>query len=89
MRFLSRGHDAHASAENVHRYGSQADGTRNTIHASSAFNIEVDDEGRPTALWFRCLNLPFTVWRRADGEALEFNPQDMEVLNVEYRRDTN
>ena len=68
------------------RYGSMEDGSRNTIHASGELNIEVDDDGHPVAVWFRCLNLPFTVWRRDIGQPCYFNPDDMLILNIEYKR---
>ena len=87
MRIFSRGHRPDAGPADIHRYGTQADGSRNTIHASAVLNVEVDDDGRPTAVWFRCLNLPFTVWRRNADEPALINPSDMEILNIEYRRD--
>lgn len=68
-----------------HRYGTSKDGTRNTIHVSGALNVEVDDDGRPTAVWFRCLNLPFTVWHRDDGDPARINPENMTILNIEYK----
>lgn len=84
MRFFSRGHRATAPAANVHRYGT-VDGEQRTIHASSIIDIEVDELGRPTAVWFRCLNLPFQVWQRESGPAEHINPEDMQILNIEYR----
>jgi hypothetical protein len=85
MRFLSRGHRATAGPANIHRYGTMADGSRNTIHASGALSIEVDDLGRPTAVWFRCLNLPFHTWHRGVGEAVHINPGAIRILNIEYQ----
>lgn len=84
MRFFSRGHRPDAGPSDIHRYGTLADGTRNTIHASGALSVEVDDLGRPTAVWFRCLTLPFHTWSRP-GPALHANPGDMRILNIEYQ----
>ena len=67
-----------------YRYGTVEDGSRNTIHASTELNIEVDDDGRPAAVWFRCLTLPFTVWRRDNGEPVYVNPDDMKIQLIEY-----
>lgn len=66
------------------RYGTLVNGERNTIHASEVLDIEVDDDGHPTAVWFRCLNLPFTVWRRDFGSPVHINPGDMRILNIEF-----
>lgn len=84
MRFLPRGHRAQAVSDTTHRYGSLPDGSRNTIHATTELSIEVDDLGRPTAVWFRCLNLPFHVWHRGTGRAEHINPEGMKILNIEY-----
>jgi hypothetical protein len=84
IRFLSRGHDAHAGSENVHRYGTLADGSRNTIHASTKLDVEVNEQGEVTAVWFRCLNLPFRVFGRENTAWI--NPEDMTILNIEYER---
>lgn len=84
MRFFSRGHRPDAGADSVHRYGTLPDGTRNTIHASGHLDIEVDALGRPTAVWFRCLNLPFEVFHRP--LVVQENPGDMTILNIEYER---
>ena len=83
MRFLSRGHRAQAENSNIHRYGTLADGSRNTIHATTELSIEVDNLGRPTAVWFRCLNLPFHVWHHG-RDAQSINPEGMKILNIEY-----
>lgn len=85
MRFISRGHRASAPAADVHRYGSEADGSRNTIHGSTRLDIEVDELGRPVAVWFRCLNLPFRVWYLESGPAEHINPENMQLLNIEYK----
>lgn len=84
MRFFSRGHRPDAPADSVHRYGTLPDGSRNTIHESRHLDIEVDDLGRPTAVWFRCLNLPFEVFSRPD--VVRENLGDMQILNIEYDR---
>jgi hypothetical protein len=73
-------------SSDLHTYGSLANGSRNTIHDTERVDIEVDSLGRPVAVWFRCLNLPFTVWHRGPGEAIPCNPADMAILNIEYRR---
>ena len=41
------------------RYGDTPDGDRNTIHASTDLNVEVDKHGIVVAVWFRCIALPF------------------------------
>jgi hypothetical protein len=84
MRFFFRAHRATTTSPDTHRYGTEADGSRNTIHAGGKLDIEVDDDGRPVAVWFRCLNLPFSVWLRASGEPAHINPAGMEILNIEY-----
>lgn len=87
MRIFSRGRQLiPLKPVTPHRYGSFPDGSRNTIHDSGDLSIEVDDDGRPTAVWFRCLNLPFHVWHRGGGEPVHFNPEDMTILNIEYER---
>lgn len=85
MRFFSRGHRATAPASDIHRYGTDADGSRNTIHDTARIDIEVDAEGHPIALWFRCLNLPYRTWHRDSELAQNINPHDMEILSIEYR----
>lgn len=82
MRFFSRGHRPDTPADTVHRYGTLADGSRNTIHASGLLDIEVNELGEVTAVWFRCLNLPFRVFHRESTSWI--NPEDMTILNVEY-----
>jgi hypothetical protein len=84
MRIFSRGHRPDAGADSVHRYGTLADGSRNTIHASGHLDIEVNELGEVTAVWFRCLNLPFRVFSRESTSWI--NPEDMTILNVEYDR---
>lgn len=64
-------------------YGTADDGSRNTIHASEMLNIEVDDDGHPTAVWFRCLTLPFNVWRRESGDPAHCNP-NIRVMSIDY-----
>jgi hypothetical protein len=45
--------------------------------------VEVDpDTGEVTAVWFRCLNLPFKIFDRPDPARI--NP-DTEVRGIEYR----
>lgn len=80
MRFFSRGHRPDSST--AHRYGTIPGVGRNTIHVSGHLDIEVDLVGRPTAVWFRCLNLPFEVFSRPD--VVRVNPDDMDILNIEY-----
>jgi len=78
-----------ADHSGIHRYGSFPDGTRNTIHNSHVLSIEVDDDGKPTAVWFRCLNLPFHTWRRDSDEPVRINPGGMHILNIEYEEKEN
>ena len=82
MRFFSRGHRAQADQSDIHRYGTLPDGTRNTIHASSQLDVEVNEIGEVTAVWFRCLNLPFRVFSRENTSWI--NPEGMTILNIEY-----
>ena len=81
MRFFSRGHRATAGHEGIHRYGT-VDGEQRTIHASSHLDIEVNELGEVTAVWFRCLNLPFRVFNR--DSTVWINPEGMHILNIEY-----
>ena len=83
MRFRSRGHKPPENDGRVHRYGT-VDGVQKSIHAGTRVDIEVDELGQPTAVWFRCLNLPFHVWHRRPGEAQHINPEGMSILNIEY-----
>jgi len=34
-------------------------GFNKTIHRTGALEVEVDDQGRVVAVWFRCMMLPF------------------------------
>lgn len=36
-------------------------GGTGTIHRTGTIDIQLDDSGTVTAVWFRCLQLPFTV----------------------------
>lgn len=67
-----------AGYDGNHYYG---DG--GTIHGTHHLDIEVDpDTGEVTAVWFRCLNLPFRVYSRTD--TVRVNP-DTEIHGIEYR----
>jgi len=58
-------------------------GDGGTIHGTDRLDIEIDPKtGEVTAVWFRCLNLPFQVFSRPD--TVRYNP-DIEVHGVEYR----
>ena len=66
----------------------QSDGNRyygdgGTIHGTSRLDIEIDPAtGEVTAVWFRCLNLPFEIFSRPG--TVRINP-DTEVHGIEYR----
>ena len=67
-----------AKDDGNHYYG---DG--GTIHGTGHIDVEVDpDTGEVTAVWFRCLNLPFKIFSRPDPARI--NP-DTEVHGIEYR----
>ena len=69
-----------ARADGNHYYG---DG--GTIHGSTELNVEIDGKtGEVTAVWFRCLNLPFKVWSRGSDPA-RINPEGMQIRGIEYR----
>lgn len=52
-----------------HTYG--GDGT---IHRTGTIDIQQDEAGNVVAVWFRCLNLPFTVSQF--GEPTSVNPRE-------------
>lgn len=57
---------------------------RTSIHASGTIDVQVDPDGRVVAVWFRCLNLPFTV-STVDYEGCEREIQPRtRVTAVEY-----
>lgn len=63
--------------------GSTYYGDGGTIHDTGTLDIELDPEtGEVTAVWFRCLNLPFRTYSRPD--TVRFNP-DTEIHGIEYR----
>jgi hypothetical protein len=67
-----------AEADGNHYYG---DG--GTIHGTGYLDIEIDPAtGEVTAVWFRCLNLPFRTFSR--DEPAVVNP-DIGIRGVEYR----
>jgi len=66
-----------ARVDGNHYYG---DG--GTIHGTSQLDIEVNELGEVTAVWFRCLNLPFRVFNRENPAWI--NP-DIEIRGIEYR----
>lgn len=58
-------------------------GDGGTIHGTTELSVEVDPETKEvTAVWFRCLNLPFHVWSRPDPARV--NP-DSEIHGIEIR----
>ena len=67
-----------ARSDGNHYYG---DG--GTIHGTGHLDVEVDPKtGEVTAVWFRCLNLPFKIFSRPD--AARINPET-EIHGIEYR----
>lgn len=58
-------------------------GDGGTVHGTISLDVEVDAQtGEVTAVWFRCLNLPFKVFSRPG--TVRCNP-DTEVHGIEYR----
>src|SRR2546425_10012095 len=41
------------------RYGDMPNGSRNTIHGTTALDVETDSKGKVVGVWFRCMILPF------------------------------
>ena len=63
--------------------GNRYYGDGGTIHGTGHVDVELDPAtGEVTAVWFRCLNLPFRVFTRPDP--VRINPE-FEVRGIEYR----
>jgi hypothetical protein len=61
-----------------HRYGMQG-----TIHQTGTIDIQQDEGGNVTAVWFRCLNLPFTCSAAESGTTI--NPvRDIAIEEITY-----
>ena len=61
-----------------HSYGGQG-----TIHRTTHIDVEVDPETRQvTAVWFRCLNLPFQVFERPS--TAHINPKGIAIEEITY-----
>jgi hypothetical protein len=68
-----------ASKSGNHFYG---DG--GTVHGSLKLDVEIDAEtGEVTAVWYRCLNLPFQMFSRENP--CHINP-DTEIHGIETSR---
>jgi hypothetical protein len=64
--------------------GNRYYGDGGTIHGTGELDVEVDSQtGEVTAVWFRCLNLPFKIFSRP-GPAAMVNPET-EIHGIEYR----
>jgi hypothetical protein len=48
-------------------------GGKGTIHRTSTIDVQQDEAGNVVAVWFRCLNLPFTC-SNVDETAMTLNP---------------
>jgi hypothetical protein len=70
-------------------YGTKPDGSRNTIHASTHFDVETKD-GKVVAIWFRCLLVPFEQHEIDEDRARDLTdafPLNITVLGLEVQRD--
>ena len=50
-------------------------GGKGTVNRTSTIDVVLDDKGNVSQVWFRCLELPFTVDRR-DHDPGYYNPGD-------------
>lgn len=55
-------------------------GDKNTIHRTGHLDVELDPAGNVTAVWFRCLRLPFKVNKH--GRTFEGGADVAEIINV-------
>ena len=46
-------------------------GNKNTMHGSEEVNVELDEDGKVVAVWFRCLPLAFTQHVKGEKRAVE------------------
>ncbi len=58
-----------------HVYGSDE-----TIHHTGTIDIQVTPGGEVVAVWFRCLNLPFTVSVVPDGHSVINPPISIDMI---------
>lgn len=56
---------------------------RTTIHGSGTIDIQTDATGHVVAVWFRCLNLPFTVSEAGPGREEPIQPET-QITAIEY-----
>ena len=63
-------------------------GDGGTIHHTGQLDVDVDSSGRPTAIWYRCLTLPFQINKRRFGEPAVSNPRELSITGIEYRHPT-
>lgn len=74
------------------RFGVFVYGHERTIHGTSLVNVVLDEQGKVTEVWFRCLQLPFDVSLEGTGKALygkpDFGPpiKAVEVDDREFGR---
>jgi hypothetical protein len=61
-----------------HTYGGSG-----TIHRTGSIDIQIAPNGDIEAVWFRCLNLPFTVDRRSESSPYA-NPARMYIEEITY-----
>ncbi len=76
------------------RYGDLADPdpetgrTRNTIHGTHEVNVVLDGHGNVTAVWFRCMRLPFTVSAEGSGHNLYIGHGDADIKAIIFEDGT-
>jgi hypothetical protein len=66
-------------------------GDGGTIHGSTELSVEVNSKGEVVSVWFRCLTLPFHVFKRdsiggaTTGYASIPDP-GIDIVGIDYRR---
>ncbi len=60
-------------------------GGDDTIHGNTSLDVEVDPDGNVTAVWFRCMRLPFRASRVTQERAGMFqdSPISSKLIAVE------
>jgi hypothetical protein len=56
----------------------------NTIHSTGGIDVEIGENGEVLAVWFRCLNLPFTVYRQPRANFTPVHPE-IEITGIDWR----
>jgi hypothetical protein len=56
-------------------------GGNGTIHRTGTVDIQINDKGKVVRVWFRCLNLPFTVSTVEDDSY--YNPE-ISIEEIRY-----